>query len=112
MSEQPDDIDLDEPARENPGIADSLEELRRAAAELVPECADFEEFAEMLGLGSVCEVCGRKGLDADDFADCDLVMDNDPEVFGHLVCNGCLNGADPDEITWQALIQTSRETGD
>lgn len=107
MNEPYDRVDLDELARRDPDIAAGLQDLRRRAVELEHECTSPEEFGEMLGFDCDCEMCGRKGLEADDFTDCDLVMDDDPEVFGHLVCNSCLDGADTKKVTWQGLISNS-----
>ncbi|MGO9155342.1 hypothetical protein [Mycobacterium sp.] len=68
-----------------------LDQLRQHARELAPEADSFEEFAEAFGLGSVCERCGRKGLDDEDYTDCDVVPGDDPEApFDILVCNECL----------------------
>jgi hypothetical protein len=78
------DDPLDEVARQNPEVAQIVEELRQHARELAPEADSFEEFAEMFGLGSVCERCGRKGLDDEDYTDCDL------DEGDHLVCHECL----------------------
>jgi hypothetical protein len=70
--------------------AEALDELRQYARELAPEADSFEEFAEMFGLGNVCERCGRKGLDDEDYTDCDVVPD-DGGPGELLVCRECLN---------------------
>jgi hypothetical protein len=68
-----------------------LDELRQHARELAPETDSFEEFAEMFGLGSVCERCGRKGLDDEDYTDCDVVPSDDPDAPRDiLLCHECL----------------------
>jgi len=57
---------------------------------LAPEADSFEEFAQVFGLGSVCERCGREGLDDEDYTDCELVDDDESE-WGILVCQKCLD---------------------
>jgi hypothetical protein len=89
MTEHPDDP-FDKMARENPDIADAIDELRQHARELASESDNFEEFAEMFGLSNVCERCGRQGLNDEDYTDCDLVPDDDPQGPEHLVCLACL----------------------
>jgi hypothetical protein len=77
--------------KQSPEAAEAIEELRQHARELASEVSSFEEFAEMFGIGSVCERCGRRGLDDEDYADCDLVPSDDPEApWDILVCHDCL----------------------
>src|SRR5262249_54323074 len=65
-------------------------EFAQAARELALETGSFEEFAAALGLGNSCERCGREGLDAEGYSDCEFVLGGDPDDFGELVCHECL----------------------
>jgi hypothetical protein len=74
-----------------PEAASALDELRQHARELAPEADRFEEFAEIFGLGAVCDRCGRRGLDDEDYTDCDVVPDEDGDDGPwDLFCHECI----------------------
>jgi hypothetical protein len=71
----------------------AMEALRRSARELAPESDSPEEFVAAMGLGNVCERCGREGLDDEDYTACDLIPDSEnPGGPDLLLCRGCIGG--------------------
>jgi hypothetical protein len=67
----------------------AMKEVQQVARQLAPESTE-EEFLEAFGVGSVCERCGRKGLDDDDYTNCVLVRDKaNPDGPWLLFCNEC-----------------------
>ena len=76
-------------------ILEENPELAQHVRELAPECANLEEFVEAFGYGNSCNRCGRKGLDDNEYTDCELVVSDD-DPAGVLVCHECLGYQDAD----------------
>lgn len=71
-------------------------DVEQRARELAQEVTSEEEFLAAFGHGSVCERCGRTGLDDDEYTDCELVADPaDPEGPWLLLCHDCVKQVPP-----------------